>query len=161
IQIEFNPAVVSEYRLIGYENRMLKREDFNNDAVDAGEIGAGHRVTALYEIALAGSRGQRVEPLRYRHAGAVDKQGGEVAFLRLPYKKPEEGVDAASHLIERALKRNDIQTELSATSDSFRLAASVAAFGQILRGGTYTGTFGYAQARELAATAGHGERVDE
>jgi Ca-activated chloride channel family protein len=153
IQIEFNPAAVAEYRLIGYENRMLKREDFNNDQIDAGEIGAGHRVTALYEIALAGSGGERVEPLRYgkgeqRHA-SVD----ELAFLRLRYKKPEDGVNAASKLIEQVLRRQDIKSEIARTSENFRLAAAVAGFGQVLRGGTYTNGFGYAQAQTLARGA--------
>ena len=153
IQIEFNPAVVAEYRLIGYENRMLKREDFNNDQVDAGEIGAGHRVTALYEIALRNSGGERVEPLRYGDAGKVAAGSGELAFLRLRYKKPEEGADAASHLLEQVLHRGDVKTDMARSSDSFRLAAAVAAFGQILRGGTYTGTFGYPDAQALVRGA--------
>ncbi len=89
IQIEFNPDVVAEYRLIGYENRILAREDFNNDQVDAGEIGAGHTVTAVYEIALAGSSGQRVDPLRYQTEDRADKAtASELAFLRLRYKAP-------------------------------------------------------------------------
>ncbi len=161
IQVEFNPALVSEYRLIGYENRMLKREDFNNDQVDAGEIGAGHRVTALYEVALAGSGGQRIEPLRYGRAAADAHAGDEIALLRLRYKQPQDGADAASHLIERVLRRQDMKRDVASASDGFRLAAAVAAFGQILRGGTYTGSFGYAQARELAASAGRGDRIDE
>jgi Ca-activated chloride channel homolog len=161
IQIEFNPALVREYRLIGYENRMLKREDFSNDQVDAGEIGAGHRVTALYEIALAGSGGERVEPLRYGSREISGEANGEIALLRLRYKMPQDGANAASRLIERVLRRADADADLASASDSFRLAAAVAAFGQILRGGTYTGTFGYAQARELAANAGRGERVEE
>lgn len=89
IQIEFNPDVVKEYRLIGYENRMLRREDFNNDKVDAGDIGAGHTVTALYEIKLSGGRSNAIDPLRY---GSTKKQGShngdELAFLKLRYKAP-------------------------------------------------------------------------
>src|SRR6187549_719020 len=97
IQVEFNPAVVAEYRLIGYENRALRREDFNNDRVDAGEIGAGHDVTALYEIALVGSGGERNDALRYGAranalgAGARTAAAGrddELGFLRLRYKAP-------------------------------------------------------------------------
>jgi Ca-activated chloride channel family protein len=153
IQVEFNPAAVSEYRLIGYENRMLKREDFGNDQVDAGKIGAGHRVTALYEVALVGSGGARVEPLRYGSSPVLADRTSEVAFLRLRYKDPHDGVAAKSRLIERALLRNDIHPGVDAASDSFRLAAAVAGFGQLLRGGTYTGTFGYAQAQRLAETA--------
>ncbi|MGH8679793.1 MAG: vWA domain-containing protein, partial [Burkholderiales bacterium] len=87
IQIEFNPSVVSEYRLIGYENRTLAREDFNNDRVDAGDIGAGHSVTAVYEITLAGNGGERADPLRYQpETGAIAGRNTELAFLRLRYK---------------------------------------------------------------------------
>src|SRR4029077_5634623 len=75
VQVEFNPAVVAEYRLIGYENRALRREDFNNDRKDAGEIGAGHTVTALYEIALRGSHGLSVDPLRYEGAASAPVSG--------------------------------------------------------------------------------------
>jgi Ca-activated chloride channel family protein len=90
IQVEFNPAEVLEYRLIGYENRALAREDFNNDKVDAGEIGAGHRVTALYEVIPVGAKG-RVEPLRYGTGGsAVNGKRGELAHVRLRYKEPDE-----------------------------------------------------------------------
>ena len=153
IQIEFNPAAVAEYRLIGYENRMLKREDFNNDQIDAGEIGAGHRVTALYEIALAGSGGERVNPLRYAHDEKVQAGNQELALLRLRYKKPEDGVNAGSKLIEQVLRAQDIKPDISGTSDSFRFAAAVAGFGQILRGGAYTGRFGYAETEALARGA--------
>jgi Ca-activated chloride channel family protein len=104
VQVEFNPAVVAEYRLIGYENRALKREDFNNDRKDAGEIGAGHTVTALYEIALTGSKGLTVDPLRY---GTVPMpvteptvKPEEFAFLRLRYKEPDGDT---SKLIETPL----------------------------------------------------------
>ena len=102
IQIEFNPAVVAEYRLVGYENRALNREDFNNDKKDAGEIGAGHTVTAIYEIALKGSKGLAVDPLRYgEHADErADPNATEFAFLRLRYKAPDGDV---SKLIETPL----------------------------------------------------------
>lgn len=151
IQIEFNPNVVSEYRLVGYENRTLAREDFNNDRVDAGEIGAGHSVTALYEITLAGSRGERVDPLRYQPAaGAKAGQGGEIAFLRLRYKAPDGEI---SKLIEQPIALADLKNELRSTSERFRFAAAVAGFGQLLRGGKYMERFGYADVLSLADTS--------
>ena len=153
IQVEFNPTRVAEYRLIGYEDRLLKREDFSNDKVDAGDIGAGHRVTALYEIALAGSGGERIEALRYSTQKPESEKRDELAFLRLRYKRPEDGMDARSRLIETPVPAAEVETAGQA-SPSFRLAAAVAAYGQLLRGGTYTGTFGYADVQKLAADAG-------
>lgn len=154
IQIEFNPAAVSEYRLIGYENRMLRREDFNNDQVDAGEIGAGHTVTALYEITLAGNKG-RIDPLRYGSSTA--KKGGdiasELAFLRLRYKQPDSDV---SSLIEYPLKRSMVKRSTSKASDNFRFSAAVAAFGELLKGGDYVGNMGYQDVAKLAQD-GRGE----
>lgn len=153
IQIEFNPAAVAEYRLIGYENRLLRREDFSNDRVDAGDIGAGHRVTALYEIALAGSGGESVDPLRY---GAADEQrasknnNSELAFVRLRYKQPDEGMQAHSRLLERPVLRNQITAQPGA---AWRLAASVAAFGQLLRGGEHLHGFRYTELERLAQGA--------
>jgi Ca-activated chloride channel family protein len=146
VQIEFNPALVKEYRQIGYESRQLKREDFNNDQVDAGDIGAGHTVTALYELTLTGSKGS-VEPLRY--AGKADAKAGladELGFLRLRYKGPEGG---DSHLMETPLKKEAIQP-LANTDKEFRFATAVAGYGQLLRGGKYTGKWNYANARQLA-----------
>ena len=148
IQIEFNPRVVAEYRLVGYENRMLAREDFNNDRVDAGEIGAGHTVTAIYEIALVDSSGRRVDSLRYQQKTATG--GGtinEVAFLRLRYKAPDGEV---SKLIERPIRKSEIESVLSETSDNFRFSAAAAGFGQLLRGGKYMEQFGYDDVRMLA-----------
>lgn len=153
IQVEINPALVSEYRLIGYENRLLRREDFANDKIDAGEIGAGHTVTALYEITLAGSGGERVEPLRYGETKAVPAKGDELAHLRLRYKLPAEGMNAASRLIEQPLYRRDIAANLDRSSDAFRLSAAVTAFGQLLRGGSYTGGMDYAAVAKLARAA--------
>ncbi|MGQ0586921.1 MAG: vWA domain-containing protein [Gammaproteobacteria bacterium] len=147
IQVEFNPANVVEYRLIGYENRALKREDFNNDQVDAGEIGAGHSVTALYEIALRGSGGERVEALRYGDPAGVTEGSSEIAFLRLRYKAPDGD---RSQLIERAITRHDMQPTLAQASESLRFAAAVSAFGQILRGGRYTERYGYEDVLKLA-----------
>ena len=156
IQIEFNPNVVSEYRLIGYENRVLNREDFNNDKVDAGDIGAGHTVTALYEIVLATSQHQQMDALRYndQHSQpdvnhpAVNQK--ELAFLRLRYKKPDESV---SQLIEQPIYINDIKNEVADTSIDFRFAASVAAFGQLLKGGEHTGDIAYGDVLTLARSA--------
>ncbi len=133
IQIEFNPAQVAEYRLIGYENRALKDEDFANDKVDAGDIGAGHEVTALYEIALAGSGGERLPPLRYAGKRATPPEAGtadEIAHLRLRYKLPDA---AASKLIETPVLRSQLK---AGPGESLRFAAAVAAFADALRGGT-------------------------
>jgi Ca-activated chloride channel family protein len=164
IQVEFNPAVVAEYRLIGYENRMLAREDFNNDKVDAGDIGAGHRVTALYEVVPVGKRGLN-DPLRYGGKAetkpAMPAQSGELAFVRLRYKAPDSaGADDASKLIEFPVQVRSLLAAGRESSD-FRFAASVAAFGQKLRGGKYLGAFGYGDIRKLAAQAAgdkHGYR---
>ena len=148
IQIEFNPEVVSEYRLVGYENRMLKREDFNNDKVDAGEVGAGHTVTAIYELTLKGGAGS-VDPLRYgKEKVAAMNTSAELAFLRLRYKEPDSDI---SKLVEWPLHRQDVKASLAQTSTEFRFAAAVAAFGQQLRGGKHTGEMGYADIVKLAA----------
>jgi Ca-activated chloride channel family protein len=152
IQIEFNPALVSEYRLIGYENRLLNREDFNNDRVDAGEIGAGHSVTALYEVALAGRGGERVDPLRYAvQSQAEARNVQEVAMLRIRYKTVVDG--EASRLIETPVLRDSVISEISGASGRFRFAAAVAAFAQHLRGGTYLERFGYPEIGDLARNA--------
>jgi Ca-activated chloride channel family protein len=146
IQVEFNPAEVQEYRLIGYENRMLKREDFSNDKVDAGEIGAGHRVTALYEIVPVGGTG-RVEPLRYGQQPQVHAATGELAHVRLRYKQPTSDT---SQLLEYPIRKNSA-VAFAKSSQDFRFAASVAAFGQLLRGGEYLGNFGYPEVAALAS----------
>jgi Ca-activated chloride channel family protein len=150
IQIEFNPAAVVEYRLIGYENRMLAREDFNNDRVDAGEIGAGHRVTALYEIVPAGAAG-RIDPLRYGAAsgGGPGARASELAHLRLRFKRPDGD---KSELLEYPIAKDAVATPARLSAD-FRFAASVAAFGQLLRGGKYMGEYGYDDVRALAQSA--------
>ena len=151
VQIEFNPAVVAEYRLIGYENRVLRREDFANDKIDAGEIGAGHTVTALYEIALVGGQGLKLDPLRY--ATSTQSTLGnarEIGFLRIRYKSPTE---ETSKLQEWPLRKDGVVTDLARTSEQFRFAAAVAAFGQQLRGGAQMGTFGYEEIGKLARDA--------
>jgi len=163
IQIEFNPDQVSEYRLIGYENRMLNEEDFANDKVDAGEIGAGHRVTALYEISLTDSSGQRLPPRRYQantttHEHSNESFNDELAHLRIRYKLPNEPV---SKLIQSPVMDSGINAH---GSDSFNFAASVAAFGQKLRGGTYLENFSYDDiellARQSRGNDPHGYRSE-
>ena len=146
IQIEFNPAQVQEYRLIGYEKRLLKREDFNNDRIDAGEIGAGANVTAIYEITPKGSAAARIDPLRYGNPSAPTGSGHELAFLRLRYKLPGQ---SDSQLIERPIAA---RTEAQA-SERLRYAAAVAAFADALRGGKYLDRYGYAQIAQLASGA--------
>lgn len=145
LQVEFNPARVSEYRLLGYENRALKREDFNNDKVDAGEIGAGHTVTALYEIVPKGQKGW-LEPLRYAGAAVAEGQSEELAMLRVRYK-PAAGGD--SRLTERSITGQTTQA-----SDDLRFAAAVAAFAQQLKGdGRYTGSMTLKDTAALARSA--------
>ena len=148
LQLEFNPAEVSEYRLLGYENRALKREDFSNDKVDAGDIGAGHTVTALYEIVPTGGKGW-LEPLRYQVSAQPAGKSGELAWLRIRYKAPGE---AASRLLERPIARAEAKPVASASED-LRFAAAVAAVAQQLKDGRYTGDFDLAQSIELARSA--------
>jgi Ca-activated chloride channel family protein len=147
IQVEFNPTYVSEYRLIGYENRALREEDFDNDAVDAGDIGAGHQVTAIYEIVPVGGRGwlpqRRYEGNQRR---AMGDDNGELAFLRLRYKLP--GQDS-SRLIEQPVGARMIYSARAPTGDT-AFAVAVAAYGQLLRGDTNLAGFSFADARALA-----------
>lgn len=149
IQVEFNPAAVAEYRLIGYETRALRREDFNNDRVDAGEIGAGHAVTAIYEVTPVGSPAVLHDALRYADrtaeppvAGARPESARELAFLRLRYKEPGEDT---SELIELPIAR-----DMGTVGGDQRFAAAIAGFGQLLRGGVYTGGWTWADAIALA-----------
>ena len=147
IQVEFNPAQVSQYRLIGYENRALKEDDFDNDSVDAGDIGAGHQVTAIYEIVPAGTRGW----LPDRHFDAdkpvtVKAGGDEAVFLKLRYKLPDGG---DSRLIEKSVSASAIRQAHAPTGD-LAFAESVAAYGQILRHDTYMAGFTLADVRGLA-----------
>ena len=149
IQVEFNPAVVAEYRLIGYENRVLAAEDFANDKVDAGEIGSGHTVTALYEIALVDSGGEKMPPLRYGDEAAATAQGtrtDEFAYVKLRYKPPAE---EASLLIEFPLPTSAFAA-LTEASPDLSFAAAVAAFGQHLRQSPHLGDFGIDEMIALA-----------
>lgn len=155
IQVEFNPAMVSEYRLIGYETRALNREDFNNDAVDAGDIGAGHTVTALYEITPAGSDGALIDPLRYGQATETPAASAtdEIAFLRMRFKLPDSAV---SQLIETPITPSVVYGDIAQASDDMRFAAAVAAFGQKLRGSDYGGSMDW-DAIEALARSGRGD----
>jgi Ca-activated chloride channel family protein len=164
IQVEFNPAVVSEYRLIGYENRLLAREDFTNDRVDAGDIGAGHTVTALYEVVLHGSGGERLEPLRYGPREAAPPATGsatELAFVRLRYKNPGE---KDSRELMRVVNASDASASLAAMDDDYRFAVAAAGFAQLLRGGKYTGDWDYngvlALLESARGTDPHGYRAE-
>ncbi len=147
IQVEFNPAQVSQYRLIGYENRALREQDFDNDAVDAGEIGAGHQVTAIYEIVPAGSRGW----IRDRRYGDVpntlpaDHQD-EIAFVQLRYKLPGE---EHSTLIQRPISSSLMRSARAPRGD-MAFATAVAAYGQIMRRDELMNGFGFADAVDLA-----------
>ncbi|SFR58915.1 vWA domain-containing protein [Litoreibacter janthinus] len=141
IQVEFNPATVAEYRLIGYETRALRREDFNNDRVDAGEIGAGHTVTALYEITPVGSDAVLTDPLRFGST-VEDGNTSDLAFLRLRYKEP--GV-TQSKLLEEVVP---VGVQNAGPEASF--GAAIAGFAQLLRGETALGDWNYADAVALA-----------
>ena len=147
IQVEFNPAQVSQYRLLGYENRALREEDFNNDKVDAGDIGAGHQVTAIYEIVPAGFKGW-TDPRRYETVEPKPTAGrsGELAFVKLRYKLPDGTI---SKLIEQPVPAM-LMWQRRAPSPDFRFAAAVAAFGQKLRGDPLLANYGYRQVAELA-----------
>ncbi len=135
IQVEWNPAAVSEYRLIGYETRLLNREDFNNDKVDAGDVGAGHSVTAIYEITPKGTPGT-ADPLRYGKpeqdvvATPLSEFSGEYGFLKMRYKLPDA---TESRLITAPISNAQEVASIEKTSDDVRFAVAVAEFGQVLR----------------------------
>lgn len=153
VQVEFNPQAVGEYRLIGYENRVLAREDFNNDKVDAGDVGAGATVTALYEITPAGGAAA-VDPLRYgsRQPEVTiqyrrDPADAEIAFVKLRYKQPD---GSTSKLVTLPVVRGALKPSFDKASDDLRFATAVAGFGQLLRGGKYTGNWTYDDVLQLA-----------
>ncbi|MDJ1495061.1 von Willebrand factor type A domain-containing protein [Cytophagaceae bacterium DM2B3-1] len=154
IQIEFNPVLVKAYRLVGYENRALKNEDFNNDKKDAGELGSGHNVTALYEIVPTGESSDNssgtIDPLKYQK-NVVDPKAykaREMMTVKLRYKKPNE---TTSSLIEKTL--DDHKTPLSKTSDNFRFSAAVAEYAMLLCESEYKGNATYNQVITLATQA--------
>ena len=158
IQIEFNPARVAEYRLIGYETRALKREDFNNDHVDAGDVGSGHAVTAIYEFVPVGAKSRTVDSLRYaevdrtrREPVSTTARDGEYGFFKLRYKLPAE---ASSKLLDLPIGPASELRGLAEINPDVRFAVAVAAFGQLLQGSPHIiGTFGWDQAIELAQSA--------
>ncbi|WP_394225425.1 vWA domain-containing protein [Pseudoalteromonas spongiae] len=145
IQLEFNPAHVKEYRLIGYQNRLLKDEDFNNDKVDAGEIGAGHTVTALYELTLAGNKGQ-VDALRYQQKQVVSASE-ELLQVKIRYKLPGE---TESKLISQVVNKQQVLNDFDSASLDFKFAASVAAFAQKLKQSQYLGSMNYQDIATIA-----------
>ncbi|MDC8754488.1 von Willebrand factor type A domain-containing protein [Erythrobacter sp. sf7] len=147
IQVEFNPAVISQYRLVGYENRALREEDFDNDRVDAGDIGAGHQVTAIYEIVPAGTKGW-IAPRRYEDvpAEAARTKLAEAANIKLRYKLPD---GEKSRLIEKAVPSGLLYAAALPKGD-FAFAAAVAAFGQVLRGDEMMMGYSFDQIGRLA-----------
>lgn len=151
IQVEFNPGQVQAYRLIGYENRRLKAEDFNDDKKKAGDIGPGHTVVALYEVVPVGAEMELpgVDTLRYQKEASADAAPGEVATVKLRYKRPEADT---SRLITRTAQSGDLVDFEQAHAD-FRFGAAVAAFGFKLRGSDSVGGFSYPQIGRIAADA--------
>jgi Ca-activated chloride channel family protein len=154
LQIEFNPTKVQGYRLIGYENRLLAKEDFNNDKKDAGELGSGHTVTALYEIIPAGVPTKElanVDALRYqttKQTKPSEQFTNELLNIKLRYKQPDE---STSKLLQHLVKDDNIILEN--TSSNFRFAAAVASFGMLLRHSQYKGNFSYDDIVQLASQA--------
>ncbi len=153
LQLEFNPAMVQGYRLIGYENRLLDDEDFKDDTKDAGELGAGHTVTALYEIIPAGVETDllaSVDPLKYQTREPNEKPSREWCTLKLRYKAPESG--------QSQLLTHFVEQEKPAPSPDFNWSAVVAGFGMLLRDSDYKGTSNYPELIRLAKSA---KGVDE
>ncbi len=139
LQVEFNPATVAEYRLVGYETRALKREDFNNDKVDAGDVGSGHSVTAIYEITPVGADARMISESRYvKRPKIAEGTGTEYGFLQIRYKLPKE---SKSQLITQPILIDSKVPEAIARDVKFSTA--VAGFAQLLRGGQYTGALSY------------------
>jgi len=151
LQVEFNPATVAEYRLVGYETRALKREDFNNDAVDAGDVGAGHTVTAIYEITPVGVDARMIEQGRYTKESPPPPSGtaSEYGFLRIRYKLPNQ---RKSQLIEQPI-RMDSPRPPEAIRRDVEFSTAVAGFAQLLRGGPYTGSLSYDDVIKQALSA--------
>ncbi len=160
IQVEFNPETISEYRLIGYETRALKRQDFNNDKVDAGDIGAGHSVTALYEITPVGSPSKAFDPLRYvenrlkgqlkgKTTGSEEFASKKFAYVKIRHKLPK----ASTSTLQTFPVGRAQESSLRRSTDDMRFAAAVAAVGQKLRGDTQLADFSYDEAIKLASSA--------
>jgi len=163
IQVEFNPGKVQAYRLIGYENRLLAARDFNDDTKDAGEIGAGHTVTALYEIVPVGVEIDipGVDELRYQKPAdtSVGDASAELFFLKLRYKQPDGDT---SKLLEFPVR--DGGADYAAASGEFKFAASVASFGMLLRNSEHKGSSSYDSVLELGGEGAvrdlHGYRAE-
>jgi Ca-activated chloride channel family protein len=152
-QIEFNPDRIAEYRLIGYETRVLNREDFNNDKVDAGDIGSGHRVTAIYEVTPKGSPAVLNDPLRYGKGEASATpatESGELAFLKMRWKKPDGD---KSELVTMPVTDANAVPDVSAASADIRFSVAVAAFGQKLKGVSALQDYAYGSILGLAEAA--------
>jgi Ca-activated chloride channel homolog len=158
VQVELNPAAVESYRLLGYENRLLRREEFADDRADAGEMGAGQTVTALYELVPARGKARPASPLRYQDEAPLSAAaaGGELLSLHVRYKTR----DASQSRLFDTVVRDDGRG-LTATSPDFRFAAAVAAFGLALRSSPYRGAATFALARALAGAAGSDEHRRE
>jgi Ca-activated chloride channel family protein len=153
IQVEFNPAKVQAYRLIGYENRMLASEDFNDDKKDAGELGSGHTVTALYEVIPVGVKNQftrSVDSLKYQsnRREITGSETNEIMTVKLRYKKPDEAV---SQLV--AVPVREAVQNIESTSNNFRFSAAVASFGLLLRNSDYKSNSNFQQVIALATSA--------
>ena len=153
LQVEFNPANVQGYRLIGYENRMLAKEDFNNDKKDAGDMGSGHTVTALYEVIPVGVKTDlldKVDPLKYApvKSKAISSAGKELMTIKLRFKKPDGD---KSSLLEHPVA--DAHKNWRDASENFRFAAAVAGYGMLLRNSEFKGNLNYLTIQQMAKTA--------
>jgi Ca-activated chloride channel family protein len=152
LQVEFDPTRVQAYRLLGYEDRLLRDEDFANDAKDAGDVGAGHAVTALYEIVRADERLDvalpGVAPLRYQHPAALQSRGDELLHVALRYKQPD---GERSVLLTQPVRWS--RRGRAAPSESMRFASAVAGFGMLLRNSPNAGTLTWPQVVSLARDA--------
>ncbi len=152
LQVEFNPTAVAGYRLVGYENRMLRDQDFNDDKKDAGDIGAGHTVTALYEIIPAGVAvpGAKVDALKYQPAAkaVAVSAGQELLTVKLRYKRP---IDTTSQLMSRVV--TTASTPFANASENLRWSTAVASFGMLLRGSPHVGSVGWNDVSRMASAA--------
>jgi Ca-activated chloride channel family protein len=155
VQVEFNPAKVQAYRLVGYENRLLAKEDFNNDKKDAGDMGSGHTVTAFYEIVLVGAKddySQSVDPLKYQKTKpapvTAGSNSGELMTVKFRYKQPGGDVSKMSLATVQ-----DRPISFNGTSIDFRFAAAVAEFGMMLRGSEFKQGSSFDQAISIAKSA--------
>lgn len=159
VQVEFNPSQVAAYRLVGYETRMLNRQDFKDDKVDAGDMGAGHTVTAIYEITPAANAGKLVDPLRYAQTGkkkaTESGKSDELCFVKVRYKLPGQ---SASRQVEHAVRAGSARDSLDAAPDDQRFAVAVAAFAQRLRGEQQVADFSYGDIARLAEGARGADR---